>query len=74
MNIQLHPVLAREIARYINNRTVAADMINTVVARKEYKHSDWEYWRGEHIEATNALAEFGINLHTFDKPISEAFK
>jgi hypothetical protein len=74
MNIQLHPVLAREIARYVNNRTVAADMIATVVARADFKNDDFLFWRKEHIEATRALDAFGINLHTYDKPISEAFK
>lgn len=72
--VKLHPALAREIARHVNNRTVAADMINTVTARHDFKNDDWLFWRKEHIEATRALDAFGINLHTYDKPISEAFK
>ena len=67
MNIELHPVLAAAIARAVNDRTVAGEMIGTIVNRDadKYVHADYLHWRNEHIEATRRLAAFGIKLHTY---------
>lgn len=73
-NVVIHPELARIIARAINDRSVASDMISTVINRKEYKHGDFEFWREQHIEATRALDALGINVHSYDKDPREAFK
>jgi hypothetical protein len=65
MNIVLHPELAAAIARGIVRRSLATEMIGTVINRNEYIHSDFLFWRGEHIEATQALGALGIKLHTY---------
>ena len=73
-NVVIHPALATIIARAINDRSTAADMITTVLARKEYSETDFRFWRDQHKQATAALDALGINVHTFDKDIAKAFQ
>ena len=74
-NIRLHPELARIIARAINDRSVAADTINMLLRNdKAFNEEAYKFWRDQHKVATAVLAEFGINLHSFDKDVREAFR
>ena len=75
-NIRLHPELARIIGRAINDRSVASDTINMMLYRKgeAFNEEAYNFWRDQHKQATAILAEFGINLHSFDKDVREAFR
>ena len=64
-NIVVHPALAIEIARVVNERGVAASMIDTVFLTQPYKHDAYIYWREQHIAATRKLADMGIFLSTY---------
>lgn len=75
-NIRLHPELARIIARAINDRSVATDTINSLLSQRDeaFNEEAFKFWRDQHKQATAILAEFGINLHTYDKDVREAFR
>jgi hypothetical protein len=64
--IALHPALAAELARAINDRAVASNHINDLIYREHIVMDDWTFWRDEHIRATARLAEFGIGLPTYN--------
>ena len=53
-SVTIHPALAKLIARAINDRAVAADMIHTVIARKDFKEEEFLFWRDQHIQADRA--------------------
>jgi hypothetical protein len=59
------PELAAQIARFVNRRCVAVDMINTVLQREVFRPDDFEFWKAEHMEATAELGKLGIKLHTY---------
>ena len=65
MNIRLHPVLAEAISLAITQRSLAAEMINTVIYSATYNHENFELWRDKHIEASQKLAAFGIDVITY---------
>ena len=74
-NIKLHPELARIIGRAINDRSVASDTINLLLySRRPFNEEAYNFWRDQHKQATAILAELGINLHSFDKDVREAFR
>jgi hypothetical protein len=62
---RLNPELAKHIARYVNSRSVAADMVNTVLQRKVFRADDFEFWKTDHQRATAELRKLGIVLHTY---------
>jgi hypothetical protein len=54
------------IARHVNSRSVAADMINTIIFKREvFVPDDFEFWKNDHIRATAELRKLGIVLHTY---------
>jgi hypothetical protein len=65
-NVALHPELAVVIAREVNARAVACSMIDSAMMADPYVDETYQFWRQQHIEATHALAEFGIVLSTYD--------
>jgi hypothetical protein len=63
---RLDPELAALIARLVTVRAVAADMINTIVFKREvFVQKDFDYWKADHMKATAELRKLGINLHTY---------
>jgi len=63
---RLNPELAKHIARYVNSRAVAADMVNTIVFKREvFVQKDFEFWKQDHMRATAELRKLGIMLHTY---------
>jgi hypothetical protein len=65
MNIRLHPVLAEAISLAITQRSLAAEMINTAILGAVYNHEDFVFWRDKHVEASQKLAAFGIDVITY---------
>jgi len=75
VNVTIHPVLARIIAQAINDRSTAQDMIDTLLYRRtDFKEADYLFWKDQHKAATAALDALGINVHSFDKDVREAFR
>ena len=69
MNIRLHPTLAEAISRAITQRSLASEMINTTLYRKDFDNGDFKFWRDEHIKASLALGELGIEVITYDADV-----
>lgn len=74
-NVTIHPVLARIIAQAINDRSTAQDMIDSLLYRRaDFSEEKYLFWRDQHKEATASLAALGINVHSFDRDVREAFR
>lgn len=73
----LPPALARKLADAIVQRSLAAEMLAKVISREDFEHEDFVFWRGQHIEGTQKLAEFGVKLPTYSGEVHgfvEVFK
>jgi len=63
---KLDPEIAALVSRWVLARSVAADMINTIVFKREvFVQKDFDFWKDDHIRATNELRKLGLNLATY---------
>jgi hypothetical protein len=63
----LHPVLAGQLSSAINSRSVASDMIDTVLKTEPFDKEKFNYWAKAHIEHSNKLRSMGIEVVTYNE-------
>ena len=67
MNTVIHPALAAHISRYINRRSIAANMIDAVLKAAPFVRDDFLYWVEEHRLASGELLALGIEVVTYEE-------